>query len=194
MNRERLQLSAAACIWMAFLLLVLPLQWLVAAILAALFHELCHMGAIYLCGGCVRRLFIQGHGARIEIPPMSRGKELICALAGPVGGFILLLFGRWVPRIALCAGMQSVYNLLPLYPLDGGRAFRCLTAMLLSPEVAEKVCIWIERLTIGSIFFLAVYGSIVWGLGLFPIFLSAALYFRIRYRKTPCKPAVQAVQ
>lgn len=194
MNRGRLQFSAAACIWMAFLLLILPLRWLAAAIIAAVFHELCHLGAIYLCGGQVRRLFIEGHGARIEIPEMSRGKELLCALAGPAGGFVLMFFGRWLPRIALCAGMQSIYNLLPLYPLDGGRALRCLTALLLSPKLAESVCVWTERLTVGCIFFLAAYGSVAWGLGLFPMILSAVLYLRIRCRKTPCKPAVQAVQ
>ena len=37
-------------IFLALLLLVLPIRWLVAAVLAAAFHEGFHMAAVYLLG------------------------------------------------------------------------------------------------------------------------------------------------
>ena len=48
---KRIWISGSALVWFAFLILVLPLPWLIAALCAAGFHELCHMLAVSLCGG-----------------------------------------------------------------------------------------------------------------------------------------------
>ncbi len=57
---------------------------------------------------------------------MSSGKSVICILSGPMGSLLLFLFVRWIPRIAFCGLLQGIYNLLPIYPLDGGRVVRCM--------------------------------------------------------------------
>ena len=102
------------------MLLILPLQWIFAAVAAACIHELCHLCAVKLCGGQVTLFTLDPGGAAMRIMPMSAGKELLCALAGPLGGLSLMLFSRWIPRIAVCAAFRSLYNLRPIYPLDGG--------------------------------------------------------------------------
>lgn len=108
----------------ALLILLLPLNWLLAAATAAVFHELCHAGAIYALGGRVYSLRIGITGAVMETELDGRGREALAALAGPGGSFLLVLLGRWIPRVAVCAAIQGLFNLLPLYPLDGGRALR----------------------------------------------------------------------
>ena len=47
---RRCRLEASACLAWAAMLLVLPLKWLAAAALAALWHELCHYLALGLVG------------------------------------------------------------------------------------------------------------------------------------------------
>ena len=114
-------------ILLALLLLVLPIRWVAAAVLAAVFHESCHMAAVYLLGGRCEGIRLSARGARMEATlPAFRG-ELLSILAGPAGSLLLLSLYRVLPRVAVCAAVQGFYNLLPIEPLDGGRALRlCL--------------------------------------------------------------------
>ena len=61
---------------------------------------------------------------------MSPGRELICILAGPAASLLLLCLARIFPRVAICGLIQGCYNLLPIAPLDGGRALHCLLSLL----------------------------------------------------------------
>ena len=49
--RDFVRVDVSACLMGAFLLLTLPLNWLLSALAAAAFHELCHGAAILLLGG-----------------------------------------------------------------------------------------------------------------------------------------------
>lgn len=63
---------------------------------------------------------------QIHTGDMSPAEAVICALSGPLGGLLLTLTIGYLPRLALCALVQSIFNLLPFYPLDGGRALRAM--------------------------------------------------------------------
>lgn len=139
------QVTAGALIFLAVLLLILPLQWVLAVLLAAIFHELCHAVAVLLCGGRINGVTISGRGAVMEVIPLSAAKEIVCAIAGPLGSFLLLLLAKWMPRTAICGAVHGLYNLIPLFPLDGGRILRGLVHGIFSPPVAERVFLWSQR-------------------------------------------------
>lgn len=190
-NKVGFEISASICIMGALALLVLPLKWVIAAVLAAVVHELCHIFAVRLCGSQIRRLEIGASGAVIECTTMSRGRELICCLAGPFGGLSLLLFAKWIPRVALCTAFQSAYNLLPIYPLDGGRALRCGAAILLPPPVADAVCLWTERAVKLLLVGIGIYGCCILKLGLLPLILAILLATRSKPEKILAKKAAR---
>lgn len=154
---RRCRLEASACLAWAAMLLVLPLKWLGAAALAALWHELCHYLALWLVGVEVRGIRIGGRGTVMDTGDMLPWQECICALAGPVGGLMLLPLAGWIPRVAVIALVHSVYNLLPVYPLDGGRALRCATGMVLRERTAEKICRGAEMLCAAAILLVGIY-------------------------------------
>mgnify|MGYP004610540773 CR=1 FL=1 len=114
-----------AVLFLALLCYLAPLRTVGAFLLAMTIHELGHMGAIALCGGRLRGLCLGARGAVIAVEGLSSRQELLCALAGPGAGLLLPAFGRWLPMTALMALGHSLYNLLPVYPLDGGRALYC---------------------------------------------------------------------
>lgn len=109
---------------------MLPLRWVVAAILAAAVHEVSHLLALYLLGIRVFGITVGGRGAVLETDSLTDGQELLCALAGPLGSFLLLLFAAWIPRVAICGLCQGLYNLIPLGNLDGGRVLRSLVNLV----------------------------------------------------------------
>lgn len=122
----RLRVTGRAFAAMAFWLLAVPLKWVTAAAGAALIHELGHLTALWLLDRRVWAVELDAFGAEIETEPLTPREELVCALAGPAAGALVCLFWRLAPALAVCAGAQTAFNLLPVFPLDGGRALRAV--------------------------------------------------------------------
>ena len=134
----RFQFSGAACLLLSLMVLFLPLPWLCAMLVAAAVHEGCHWAALRLLGGAVSAIRMDLFAAQMEFDELSRGREILCALAGPVGSLSLLLLAGRFPRLAVCGLVQGIYNLLPLYPMDGGRILCGLCHLWYSPPKAQK--------------------------------------------------------
>ncbi len=183
--------STSFYLLLACMILTLPLKWLTAAIIAAAFHECCHYGALRLLGGSAGALQLQGAAAKMDVSRLDRGRELLCALAGPTGGFLLLFLLPVFPRIALCGCMQSIYNLLPIYPQDGGRALRCLALLLLPPAYASWLCSFLMWLCIGAMLCLGFYGTFFAQLGILPLLIAAAVSIKAF---STCKAGEMALQ
>ena len=168
-------------------LLLVPIQWLVAWILALTVHELCHYIALRLCGGAVTRIQIGCRGVIMDTQPLSFGREALCAYAGPLGGLIILLFARFFPRTAICSLVFSLYNLLPILPLDGGRGLGCLLKKIFPTTIAERVLGYVENSVLMGVFAISLYSVFRLGLGLLPAFIAVILFLRSKQIKIPCK-------
>lgn len=181
-------------IFAAFLCLILPFAWVVAALTAALIHECFHILAVYLCDGRIYNLKVGIHGAVMETSVMPFWQQLFCVLAGPAGSLLLAQTGEYMPRLALCGFLQGLYNLMPLYPLDGGRMLRCLMEAMLSPESADNVCKWVEFLTIAVLLCIGLWACFVQKLGAAPVIIFLLIVSKAGYGKISCKEGNLRVQ
>ncbi len=194
MGHTRFRTHSSVYLLLVVLLLLLPMKWLFAAIGSILLHEACHLIALRLFGIKIHEVQITCSGMQMHTEPLKCHQELVCALAGPASFLITIFAARWFPRTALCSAFHTAYNLLPVYPMDGGRAMACLAQMFFAEETAEKLCLIVERFCICAIIFAGFYGTFVLHLGLFPIFLSWILVWRALFRKIPCKEPKLRVQ
>ena len=92
-------------------------------------HELAHVVMMLACGGRVRQLTLRFADLRIDAAGLGYRQELLAALAGPLVNLVCgALFCMRSPAFAAYSLMLGIYNLLPVWPLDGGRAVRCALA------------------------------------------------------------------
>ena len=133
-----------------FLLTMAVMFWLVEGVgllgwgvLACVVHELGHLLVGAALGGRPRWLSLSAVGLELnmEYPAgLSYGRELAVALAGPavnlVTGGICAQFGNY-----LLAGVSfglGLFNLMPVLPLDGGRALWCVLSALCGAQTGER--------------------------------------------------------
>lgn len=184
--------SPAFCLTAAFALLIVPVRWVLAWFAAACIHELCHILAIFACGGELRSVRITAGGARLDAILPNTVSEFICPMAGPIGGLLPLFAASRFPHLAICGVIQSFYNLLPLYPMDGGRSLRALLRCVLPPRIAGKAEKGVRLVTLAAIVLAGAYAAFCLHLGIAPL-LFCALFF-LRSGIIPCKSAGKSVQ
>ena len=181
-----IRFQPSAFFLMAALILLLPLDWLLAAVFAAAMHELGHLAAIK---AFVRRpvfISIGMLGASIYTGPLNNKEEFLCAAAGPSASLMLLFLCRLSPKVALCGLVQGMFNLIPLYPLDGGRMVLCLLRWY-SPRRAERIFCIVQRLMCFGFLSFSLLAGICGKDGLIPFLFFITVLSRLLLSKIPCK-------
>jgi Zn-dependent protease len=127
--------------------------WVVVGTLAILGHELGHALAARAMGATATISLegLAGFTLPVRPVPFSRREDALLSAAGPAAGFLLGFLvagvayfvgwpsgstGRWILALSLFSTIGwSIFNLLPIIPLDGGRL---LVALLPGSETERR--------------------------------------------------------
>lgn len=148
-------------------------------LLALTCHELGHALAMLFLNVPVQSLHIGLSGAVLSGSFPSYGKELLCALAGPMAGLLATVISyRWAAEFAVVSLCLSAVNLLPLYPMDGGRILGAVLSLHCELQTVTRVLSVISGvvcclLMVGACWVVAELQS-----GLWPIFAVLAILWR----------------
>ena len=189
-SNVQIEVRPGICILLAAVLMTFPMYWVIAWFGAVTFHELCHYAALRLFRIPVYSISVTSRGVLMCTGAMDTRSGCACALAGPLGALLLLGVVRIYPALAVCAGLQSLYNLLPVGSLDGGLALR----WVLAGKIGRGVLKLLECTVIFAAFAAAIYGVLSLGLGLLPLFCAIGLLLHAEAVKIPCKDRLLRVQ
>lgn len=185
--------DASFYLWLAALLLFLPLNWVLSAFTAALIHEFCHIAVLVMLGGKISRVRISVSGCVLDAESPGDFASFCSILAGPVGSIALLMLAESIPKIAVCGFIHGLYNLLPVLPLDGGRGIQLILNHLV-PKYADTVLCWTGWTACWILLAAAVWCCFAFSWGIMPIFLVLFWIIQMHPRKIPCKPSGIGVQ
>lgn len=142
-------------------------------------HELVHAAVLLLLGGGIESVRLSFAQVELRTGLLSDRTELWSTAAGP--GINLLcgwLFRRWMPAFAAVSLLLALFNLLPVWPLDGGRLLRTLLRMHWGAAGVDA------SQTLGLLFGLgllagAVFAARRWDAGVWPAVTAGALLVRL---------------
>ena len=147
-------------------------------IAAAVLHEAGHILTLVIQKKKIRRIALGLCGAVIESDCQTYKQEIICACAGPIVNAALSLLYSIAPVFAAINFMLMMYNILPIYPLDGGRILRGVLLLNAEETTVYKIVHWTNIVCCALLMVLSVFASVVYSWGLFPVFLTAAVLFK----------------
>lgn len=125
---QKIRLEPGAVLLLGILFFSLRMNQIAALLAAVILHEAGHLTALWMMGSPPEGLLFTLSGPVILYQlPNSGWRAAISALSGPLSGLLLffLLDHRW----QICSDMSlilSAVNLLPVLPLDGGRALQAV--------------------------------------------------------------------
>lgn len=154
-----------------FYLLIGDWQFVLGLMLMIGVHEYGHLLAAKFVGGVETGGFYFlpiGGISLIKGWPLERWKRYVIAMGGPAIGIVLCFLGLFFYKTYNIASLNliistwiliNIFNLIPMYPLDGGRVVFQIAASMLNEKTAQKFILYATWIC--SILFFLVSKSIV---------------------------------
>ena len=180
-------------IWILFLILDKS-TYVIYIFLSAVVHETAHISMFFACGAAIDTIEILPFGISVNLKNtvnVSNLKEVACALSGPFANLIYALILVFIPAsfhiegitfLISCNLAIATVNLIPIMPLDGGRALFFFLCEKLDVVKAENICFVLSFILLIPLFACAVLLIYItnYNFSLMLIFLYLLLYLMFK--------------
>ncbi len=167
------------------------LLWAPVIFFSVLLHEIGHAATIGALGFGPSQISLAGLGGLTRNARRSRPwQDILISVAGPMSSFAIAgvayffrqsvpflqsdpMFAALLPMLILANVIWGFFNLLPIFPLDGGQALRNFARIITRERTALLISVWISMLVGGLL--------VVWGVRsgqFFVAILAAVLTFQ----------------
>lgn len=154
----KIQISINIEIFLFIIIFILTKQIKIYAIfiLFTLIHEITHAIAGIILGLKIKKIAIMPFGFKITFEESKTKekiaiKKIIIALVGPLMNFTIMILAIILKlhiNIIYANLIIAVFNLIPIYPLDGGRILKSILSIKLSPQKTNSIINRISNITI----------------------------------------------
>ena len=157
------------------------LDYFLSIFVAVLVHELAHTVVAKKFNHYVEHVYLDllNGAAAIDTTYSPYNQTILIVAAGPISNLILYFIGSYLGLdiFTQINMFLFIFNILPIYPMDGGRICKAICQWLTKPSIGRKINGYISIVASGLLFILSIMTTNV------IMALFAALFVFLSYKE-----------
>ena len=136
------------------------LNYFASIFVAILVHELAHTAVAKKFNHYVEHVYLDllNGAAAIDTTYSPYNQTILIVAAGPISNLILYFIGSYLGLdvFAQINMFLFIFNILPIYPMDGGRICKAICQWVTKPSIGRKINGYISIVVSGLLFILSI--------------------------------------
>lgn len=157
------------------------LDWFLSIFVTVLVHELAHTAVAKKFNHYVEHVYLDllNGAAAIDTTYSPYNQTILIVAAGPLSNLVLFFIGSYLGLdiFAQVNMFLFIFNILPIYPMDGGRICKAICQWVTKPSIGRKINGYISIFFSSLLFIVSIMTSSIL------MALFAALFIFLSYKE-----------